>query len=406
MVTQTRSKPEDSATGSGSGAPTDALELSIVIPCLNEVKTLGICVEKAQRFMAENNVVGEIILGDNGSTDGSQELARKLGARVIDIEDRGYGYALQGGIEAARGTYVIMGDADDSYDFYHLKGFVEKLREGYDLVMGNRFKGGIARGAMPFMHRYLGNPTISLIGRTFFRSRIGDFYCGLRGFRRDAYDRLNLKSGGMEFAIEMVVKSRLLNMKTVEIPTTLSQDGRDRRPYLRTWQDGWRTLKFLLMYSPRWLFLYPGIALLAVGTAVGAVLFRGPVTVGGVEFDLHTLVFACCFIVLGFSAFSFSLISRVYAHNSGLLPNLPPLLKSFQNLRLEIGLVVGAVIALVGVFGAGYSVYLWNLEDFGHMENMDQSLRVVLFSALAMTLGVQIVLTSFLLGMLHIRTRA
>jgi glycosyltransferase involved in cell wall biosynthesis len=403
-VTQTRSKPDYAATESWSASETP--ELSIVIPCLNEVKTLGICVEKAQRFMMENDVAGEIIVGDNGSTDGSQDLARSLGVRVIDIEGRGYGYALQGGIEAARGTYVIMGDADDSYDFYHLKGFIEKLREGYDLVMGNRFKGGIAKGAMPFMHQHLGNPTISLIGRTFFHSRIGDFYCGLRGFRRDTYDRWNIKSGGMEFAIEMVVKSRLLNMKTLEIPTTLSQDGRDRRPHLRTWQDGWRTLKFLLMYSPRWLFLYPGITFLAIGAVVGAVLFRGPVTVAGVEFDLHTLIFACCFIVLGFSSFSFSLISRVYAYNSGLLPNLSPMLKSFQNMRLELGLVVGAVIAFLGVLGAGYSVHLWNLEEFGHMENMNHSLRVVLLSALAMTLGVQIVLTSFLLGILHIRARA
>jgi glycosyltransferase involved in cell wall biosynthesis len=403
-VTPTRSEPDCAATESWSAS--EAPELSIVIPCLNEVNTLGICVEKAQRFMMENDVAGEIIVGDNGSTDGSQDLARNLGVRVIDVESRGYGYALQGGIEAARGTYVIMGDADDSYDFYHLEGFVEKLREGYDLVMGNRFKGGIAEGAMPFMHQYLGNPAISLIGRTFFRSRIGDFYCGLRGFRRDTYDRLNIKSGGMEFAIEMVVKSRLLDMKTVEIPTTLSQDGRGRRPHLRTWQDGWRTLKFLLMYSPRWLFLYPGIAFLAIGAVVGAVLFRGPVTVAGVEFDLHTLIFACCFIVLGFSAFSFSLISRVYAYNSGLLPNLSPMLESFQNMRLELGLVVGAVIAFAGVFGAGYSVHLWNLEDFGQMENMDHSLRVVLLSALAMTLGVQIVLTSFLLGILHIRARA
>ena len=265
----------------------DAVELSVVMPCLNERATVGICVKKALEAMERHGIRGEVIVADNGSTDGSREIASALGARVVPIETRGYGSALRGGIAAARGRFVLMGDADDSYDFGQLGAFVGKLREGYDLVMGNRFQGGILPGAMPPLHRYLGNPVLTGIGRLFFKSPVGDFHCGLRAFRKDAIEGLGLRTLGMEFASEMVVKATAFGLRVTEIPTTLSPDGRDRAPHLRTWRDGWRHLRFLLLYSPRWLFLYPGLALFVLGSVVSALLLPGPRMIGRVGFDVR-----------------------------------------------------------------------------------------------------------------------
>ncbi len=259
------------------------LELSIVMPCLNEAETVGVCVEKALRFLEKGAVDGEVIVADNGSTDGSVEIARRAGARVIHVPEKGYGNALMGGIRAARGRYIIMGDSDDSYDFLHLEGFLEKLREGYDLVMGNRFKGGIAPGAMPFLHRWLGNPVLSGIGRLLFRSPCGDFHCGLRGFSKSAAEKMRLQTPGMEFASEMVVKASLLGMRVAEVPTTLSKAGRSRLPHLRSWRDGWRHLRFLLLFSPRWLFWLPGLGLMGLGGGLGTALTLSPVRLLGVH---------------------------------------------------------------------------------------------------------------------------
>jgi glycosyltransferase involved in cell wall biosynthesis len=272
-----------------------SIELSVVMPCLNEAETLETCIRKAQRALEQQNLAGEVVVADNGSTDGSIAIAERLGARVVRVQARGYGNALMGGIAAASGKYVIMGDADDSYDFSHIPRFLDKLREGADLVMGNRFRGGIEKDAMPLLHQYFGNPLLTRIGRLFFHSPVGDFYCGIRGFRKDAYEKMGLRTTGMEFATEMVVKATLLNLRIAEVPTTLVPDGRTRRPHIRTWRDGWRTLRFFLLYSPRWLFLYPGAVLMFVGSVLGLWLLPAPRRIGEVTFDVHTLVYAAAF---------------------------------------------------------------------------------------------------------------
>ncbi|HEV2722568.1 MAG TPA: glycosyltransferase family 2 protein, partial [Thermoanaerobaculia bacterium] len=278
------------------------IELSIVMPCLNEAETIEVCVAKARRFLDTSGIDGEVVVADNGSRDASREIAGRAGARVVDVGERGYGSALQGGIAAARGRYVIMGDADDSYDFSALAAFVEKLRGGADLVMGDRFAGGVLPGAMPPLHRWLGNPVLSGIGRLFFRSPVRDFHCGLRGFSKAAYERMELRTTGMEFASEMVVKATLLGMRVDEVPIVLHPDGRSHPPHLRSWRDGWRHLRFLLLYSPRWLFLYPGFVLMLLGAVVAGWLLPRPRTLGGVTFDVQTLLYAGMAIVIGFQA--------------------------------------------------------------------------------------------------------
>ena len=335
------------------------------MPCLNERATVGVCVKKALDAMERHGIRGEVIVADNGSTDGSREIAAELGARVVPIETRGYGSALRGGIAAARGRFVLMGDADDSYDFAQLDAFVGKLREGYDLVMGNRFQGGILPGAMPPLHRYLGNPVLTGIGRLFFKSPVGDFHCGLRAFRKDAIERLGLRTLGMEFATEMVVKATAFGLRVTEIPTTLSPDGRDRAPHLRTWRDGWRHLRFLLLYSPRWLFLYPGIALFVLGVVVSALLLPGPRMIGNVGFDVDTLLFAAMAILIGFQSIVFATFTKVFAISEGLLPEDPRLSRLFRYVTLETGLIVGVLLILAGTGAWVLGLEYWRSHHFG-----------------------------------------
>jgi hypothetical protein len=345
-----------------------------------------------------------VVVADNGSTDGSRELAAAAGARVVDVAPRGYGAALLGGIAAARGRFVIMGDADDSYDFTALGPFLAKLREGCDLVMGDRFAGGISAGAMPPLHRYLGNPVLSFLGRLLFRSPCRDFHCGLRGFRRDAILALDLRTTGMEFASEMVVKATLHGLAVTEVPTTLSVDGRSQPPKLRTWRDGWRHLRFLLLYSPRWLFLYPGVALMALGAALAAWLLPGPRRLGAVELDVHTLLYATTAVVVGFQAVTFALFTKVFAISEGLLPDDPRLRRVARLTSLEVGLVAGAALLAAGVAGSLYAFEVWGSGNFGHLDPR-RMLRIVIPSVGAVTLGAEAILASFFLSVLRLRRR-
>jgi len=382
----------------------DELELTIVMPCLNEAETLERCIVKAKGYLERSGIAGEVVIGDNGSTDGSQEIARKAGARVVDVPRRGYGAAIMGAVEAAKGKYVIMGDSDDSYDFTNLDKYVEKLREGNDLVMGNRFKGGVQPGAMPFLHKYLGNPVLSFIGRLFFRSDIGDFHCGLRGFRQDLVSRLGLQTTGMEFASEMVVKSTLFKVKIAEVPTTLAPDGRSRPPHLRTWRDGWRHLRFLLIYSPRWLYTIPGITLMLLGLLVGGAIVHGPKRVAGVTLDTNTLLYAGTAVIVGFQALVFGILTRVYGMVTGFLPKKQVLDWFTAHNTLEKGLVAGIIVLVGGLAGSIYAVLSWRHNDFGLLVYPD-ILRVVIPSVVAIILGFQIMLGAFFLSVLMINRK-
>ena len=380
------------------------MELSVVMPCLNEAETIETCVRKAIGFLEEHGIDGEVVIADNGSTDGSQQLARAAGARVVPVADKGYGNALMGGIRAARGRYVVMGDADDSYDFTALMPFLEQLRDGADLVMGNRFKGGIEPGAMPPLHRYLGNPVLSFIGRLFFGSKIGDFHCGLRAFRRDSILRLGLQTGGMEFASEMVVRATLAGYDIREVPTTLSKDGRSRPPHLNTWRDGWRHLRFLLLYSPRWLFLIPGLAFMLVGLVAGVALSFGPVRVGDVAFDVDTLVGAGAAMVIGFQSVLFALFTKVYAMQEGFLPRDRRVDRLVSWWTMERGLVLGGLLALAGLTGLVASLLHWRVNNFGELDPR-QSLRMVVPAATALVMSFQAIFASMFVSILHIRRR-
>jgi glycosyltransferase involved in cell wall biosynthesis len=380
-------------------SPSEAIELSVVMPCLNEAETLGGCIAMAQRALREGGISGEIIVADNGSTDGSVEIAERAGARVVHVREKGYGSALMGGIAAARGRYVIMGDADASYDFAALVPFVEKLREGCDLVMGNRFRGGIKPGAMPLLHRYLGNPVLTTVGRVFFGSPCGDFHCGLRGFRREAVLAMDLRTTGMEFASEMVVKATLKGMRIAEVPTTLSPDGRSRRPHLRTWRDGWRHLRFLLLYSPRWLFLYPGLVLVIAGLLTGAWLLPGRRVVGGVSFDVHTLLYSAVAVYIGFQSILFAAFTKVFAIREGLLPADLRVDRWLRAFTLERGLVLGGALTLLGLGGSIYAVSDWGEKLFGEL-NPERTMRIVIPASLALAVGCQTILSSFFLSVL------
>jgi glycosyltransferase involved in cell wall biosynthesis len=382
----------------------EILEVSVVMPCLNEAETLASCIGKAQRALREANIAGEVIVADNGSNDGSVEIAERMGARVVNVRSKGYGNALMGGIASARGKYVVMGDADDSYDFGHISRFVEQLRQGADVVMGNRFRGGIQKDAMPALHRYFGNPLLTRIGRLFFHSPVGDFYCGLRGFRKEAYERMGLRTTGMEFATEMVVKATLLQLRIAEVPTTLSPDGRNRPPHLRTWRDGWRTLRFFLLYSPRWLFLYPGMTLMLAGTLLGLWLLPAPRVVGNVTFDVHTLVYAAAFVLLGFQAVAFAVFTKFFAISEGLLPPDPTLDGLFRHITLEVGLAVGAVLTITGLATSVYAVGAWGSRHFGALD-YSHTMRLVIPAALLLTLGAQTIFASFFMSVLGLRRR-
>lgn len=377
-------------------------ELSIVMPCLNEAETLAICIRKAQAFLGSNNISGEIIVADNGSSDGSQIIAEKNGARVVNVPMRGYGAALMGGIRAARGRYIIMGDADDSYSFSDLAPFVAKLREGFDLVMGNRFKGGIKSGAMPPLHKYFGNPFLTGIGRLFFGSSVGDFQCGLRGFSKSAIERLDLQTTGMEFASEMVVKATLQKLCITEVPTTLSPDGRSRPPHLRTWRDGWRYLRFLLIYSPRWLFLYPGAAFMTLGLVVMFILMRAPKTIKGVTFDLHTMLYAAILVIIGLQTVAFALFSKVFAINARLLPEDARVEFALKVVTLERGLILGILLSLIGIAGSIYAFIAWGERSFGPLV-YSSMMRIVIPSLTFLALGIQIVFMSFFLSVLGLK---
>lgn len=374
----------------------EACELTILMPSLNEAETLASCIQKAKTFLEKENIRGEILIADNGSTDGSQDIAKAHGVRVISVATRGYGAALKSGIQAAVGRYVIMGDADDSYDFLNLKPFITKLREGYDLVMGNRFKGGIKEGAMPFLNRYLGNPVLSFFGRVFFKSHIGDFHCGLRGFDRQKFLQLNLQGDGMEFASEMVVKASLNQLQITEVPTVLSKDGRSRRPHLRPWRDGWRHLRLLLLFSPRWLFFYPGIFLLSLGSILMLVLAFGPIALGSAVLDIHTMLFAEMFMIVGVQALCFASFSRASP--------LTPIPQAVEG-RLEMGILISLMLMLVGFAGACYGFWLWRAHTFGPLVPT-QMMRLLIPSTTAIMLGMQLLFASFFKSMLNLNDKA
>ena len=381
-----------------------SLELSVVMPCLNEAETIESCVRKSLQVLKEANIAGEVIVADNGSTDGSPEIAEQLGARVVRVQRKGYGSALMSGITAASGKYIVMGDADDSYDFGNIPRFLEQLRAGADLVMGNRFRGGIQKDAMPPLHQYLGNPLLTRIGRLFFHSPVGDFYCGLRGFRKDAFERMDLRTTGMEFATEMVVKATVLRLRIAEVPTTLSPDGRSRPPHLRTWRDGWRTLRFFLLYSPRWLFLYPGSALMLIGAVLGLWLLPGPKTIGSVTFDVHTILYGAAFLLLGFQSITFAVFTKLFAISEGLLPPDPTLDKLFRYITLEVGLLVGAALMVLGLATSVYAVGNWEARHFGQLD-YSHTMRMVIPAALSLILGAQTVFASFFLSVLGMGRR-
>jgi glycosyltransferase involved in cell wall biosynthesis len=371
------------------------MELTILMPCLNEVETVGACVDKARAFLERSRVDGEVLVADNGSSDGSRALAQARGARVVPVRERGYGAALSGGIAAARGRYIIMGDADDSYDFAQLDGFLDELRRGADLVMGNRFKGGILPGAMPALHRLVGNPVLSFIGRRLFRIKVNDFHCGLRGFNAQSIRALNLRTPGMEFASEMVVRAALEGLTVVEVPTTLVPDGRSRPPHLRTWRDGWRHLKFLLTYSPRWLFLYPGIGFLFLGAVITALLFPGPLQVGAVVLETKTFMAGCLCLLVGVQSIAFSLLVRRYASRQGYLPRHRRYAHFLDNLTLERLALVALILFALGGGGVAWCFFKWWGAFFGPFDS-PVATRLMVVSISILAAATQILLAAFL----------
>jgi glycosyltransferase involved in cell wall biosynthesis len=378
-----------------------AVEISIVMPCLNEIETLAACIANAREAIEKGGYSAEIIIADNGSSDGSQLVARELGVRVVDVSRKGYGSALIGGIDAAQGKYVVMGDADASYDFGAIEPFIAKLREGYDLVMGNRFLGGIEPGAMPWSHQWVGNPGLTRVSRIFFHAPVGDTHCGLRAFTKDAYKRMRLRSSGMEFASEMVIKASLKGMRITEVPVTLHPDGRSRPPHLRTWRDGWRHLRFMLLFSPRWLFLYPGIAVFGLGLVVGVAVETGPKTIGPFGFDIHTLLLAgfCCLI--GYQLIVFAVFTKVFAMREGFHPPNRAYSEMFRYVKLETGLALGALMFLLGAAGTVLAVISWGAVGFGALDPR-LTMREIIPAAVLLTLGVQTIFASFFLSILGI----
>ena len=400
MVERTQPGPSSLAEADDRVAP----RVSVVIPCLNEAATLRRCIEKAWAGIAAAGVHGEVVVADNGSTDDSQAIARAARARVVRVPIRGYGSALKAGIQAARGEYVVMGDADDTYDFSRIEPFIRALDSGHDLVMGNRFAGGIAKGAMPRLNRLLGNPALSAAGRLLFRSPVQDFHCGLRAFRRDALLALDLRTPGMEYASEMVIKASLAGLRITEVATTLSAAPGEREPHLRPWRDGWRHLRLLLLYSPRWLFLYPGLVLGGLGLAAVFALLPGPIAIDGVRFDVDTLLYATACVLLGYQLIVLAVFARIFGMTQGFLPEDPKLRRLLRLVRLEIGLAAGAVLVAGGLAGSAYAVVAWGHTSFGRL-NYSHSLRVVIPSVGLLVLGVQTIVLSFFLSFLGLRDR-
>ncbi len=380
------------------------VEISILMPCLNEAESVDHCIAKARGWIERSGVKGEVVVADNGSTDGSQALSREAGARVVDVAEKGYGNALRAGIDACHGRYVVMGDADDSYDFSDLDAFLAELRKGTKLVMGNRFGGGIEAGAMPWLHRYLGNPVLSFIGRLFFHAPIGDFHCGLRGFDRMTMKRLGLTSGGMEFASEMVVRSTLAQITMTEVPIVLHPDRRTRKPHLRTWRDGWRHLRFLLLLCPTWLFLVPGLVAFLGGLAFTIRLTIGPVQVGSVVLDTGSLVYCACLTILGYLTVMFWWIARSFAEHAGLLPAGRYSAAIRHSVGLERGVFWGFLMFFAGGVAASMSLVRWRSEGFGRLDYARQ-IRVAAPALLGMVLGFTTILTSFLLGVFELSAR-
>jgi len=393
--------------GMGTGERDRHVEVSVVMPCLDEHETVGVCVQKAVGALTRSGLTGEVIVADNGSTDGSVEIAESLGARVVGVQERGYGHALRGGIQAARGQYVIMGDADDSYDFRDVPRFVGELRKGYDLVQGCRLPSGggtVLPGAMPWLHRWLGNPVLSWLARLMFRTPIRDIYCGMRGFTRASFDALDLQSTGMEFATEMIIKASLFGQRIHQIPITLSPDGRrSRRPHLRTFRDGWRTLRFFLIFSPRWLFWYSGWGLILLGVLGYAIALPG-FTIAGATFDAHTLVVASMLLLLGTQSMIFAVLTTTYAIKQGFRPPSARVDRFFAIFTLERGAVVGLVGILLGSLVILVATVTWYRTGFGPLDYAT-TMRVVVPGATMVTLGTSVILNSFLCSMLGLDHR-
>jgi glycosyltransferase involved in cell wall biosynthesis len=380
-------------------------ELSVVMPCLNEASTLGTCIRKAQDSFGRLGIAGEVVVADNGSTDGSQEIAAELGAQVVSVPEQGYGAALTGGIAAAKGRWVIMGDADDTYDFADLGPFVEQLRNGYDLVTGNRFRGGIRPGAMPWLHRMLGNPVLSVVGRWLYGTPAGDIYCGLRGFDRKKIAALDIRSRGMEFAIEMIVKATMSGLPVTEAPTTLGADAEGREPHLNTWRDGWRSIRLLLLYSPKWLFLYPGLIFLLAGIAGMVWLVPEQRSIGSVTFDVSTLLYFALAVVIGLQAVYFFFTARWFGITEGLLPDEPRIRRVLERpVMLEVGLIVGVLLILGGLALSVYAISTWNESGFGRLD-YPTTLRIVIPGVTLITCGMQTVLSALFLSVLGLRRR-
>ena len=379
------------------------IEVSIVMPCLNEAETLERCIRKAQQAIVRHGLIAEVVIADNGSTDGSQQIAERLGARVIAVREKGYGSALRGGIEAARGRYVIVGDSDDSYDFSSIYPFVEKLRTGHDLVMGNRFRGGILPGAMPWKHRWIGNPVLTGIGRLFFHCPAGDFHCGLRAFSKAAYEQMELQTTGMEFASEMVIKSTLNGLKIAEVPTVLHPDGRSRPPHLRSWRDGWRHLRFMLLFSPRWMFLWPGAISFVLGLVASAFLMHSPIRMAGIGFDIHSLLVAGFLALIGYQLLVFGLFTKMYAVTEGFHPP-HRLLGKDPHVNLEWGVLTGIAVGTAGLALLIHAAWTWQQVGLGALQPRI-TMRQIIPAVVLMTLGLQTIFASFFLSIITLRRR-
>ena len=376
------------------------MELTILMPCLNESETIAACIKKAFHFIEANRIDGEVLISDNGSTDDSIKIAKSMGARVVHAPIRGYGGALIKGCQEAYGKYVIMGDADDSYDFEHLMPFIEKLREGYDLVMGNRFEGGIEQGAMPWSHRYIGNPVLSFIGRLFFKSKIRDFHCGLRGYNKERMLKLRLHTTGMEYASEMVVKSELAGYNICEVPTTLKKDGRTGAPHLRSFHDGWRHLKFLCMYCPRWLFLYPGIILLLIGLCGGTILSFGQISFGSIELSIHSLIYCMMSIILGVNIIYFYTFTKLYAEKSHFIPH-DKLIDKIIYFSEDKGILTGSILTFIGIIISISAFTIWKHSGFSQMDP-ESLMRYVIPAATMIEVGIETIFACFFMGILKI----